>query len=349
MSLRAKVSDWFLRRGNRAMPHRLSARLTNRDASDERQGRLRLPILVTDATAAERSGTCAACQHWNGDRCQHPDARTRCQGGRGVIASYRLACARCPLGKWHQWVPAAVVIGSYYWPGAVELNVAAIRAANGPHVPILISDDCSPGHPCARLPGTQWRRLQDIASRYPNVDLQGNAYNIGHAGGDAQAFRKGLLWAQERGAAFLVKLSQRMILHAQHWLADAVVAFAHSGLATGGVGGLTDAVIMRVDRWAPIARERMPAEHSPIHQPAEPWFWGLHHEAGFGELWQWPLVTFDRGARALGVVGRAPPGVLWHDASAPEDYIGLAQALSVDLGAEFRVDGSHLLPRYSGG
>lgn len=338
MSLESQVIDWFARRGLGQPPASLLARAS--EARTPTTPRV-LPVVAPDDVTTARHEACQSCEHWQGGKCGHPDAKTRCQGGRGLVTMHRLACARCPLGKWHPWVPAAVVIGSYYWAGAVDLNVAAIRRANGPHVPILIADDCSPGHPCARLPGRQWQRLRDIAGRYPLVDLQSNARNIGHAGGDAQAFRKGLLWAEERGVTILVKLSQRMIVYEQHWLADAAVAFAHSGAATGGIEGLTDAVIMRVDKWAPIARERMPAEQAPINQPAEPWFWGLHHEAGFGAPWQWPLVTFERGARALGIVGHAPPGVLWHDASDPEDYRRLAEALNVDIGHEFRVDVPH--------
>jgi hypothetical protein len=54
--------------------------------------------------------------------------------------------------------PCAVVLGSYNWPHLVEMQIYTIRDTCGP-VPILVSDDCSPGFGPPVAPGGKFARL----------------------------------------------------------------------------------------------------------------------------------------------------------------------------------------------
>src|SRR5438270_3553860 len=107
--------------------------------------------------------------------------------------------------------PAGVVVGAYKWPRLVELQVRLIRHTCGP-VPILVSDDCSPGFGPPVEPGGRFDRLQQVCAAHPDVTLWPNVERIGHAGGDLAACWKGLVWARARGLAVLAKLSQRFLL-----------------------------------------------------------------------------------------------------------------------------------------
>jgi hypothetical protein len=306
---------------------------------------------------AQRRATCAECSWWGIKtvqgichskfaRCCHPKAGLPCVGGGGHDANPAHAKASCPLDTpaWGEFTPptvdtklAGIVIGSYYWADVVDLNIRTIRDTCG-EVPILVSDDCSPGHPCGRHAGPQYGWLKEICERH-KVRLSPNAVNIGHATGDLFAVRKGLVWAKENGLKYLVKFSQRMILTKPNWLAEAVAGFAASKAATGGTKGLTDVLILDVDRWLPIALAEIPAQHHPQHIWMEGHFTAMH-DRHFSDWWQWPLVNVDRST--------PHEGILWHNANPVEDYHALAAKYGIML-RDFSTCGSHELPKHNGG
>lgn len=306
-----------------------------------------LPLIVPPEVLAHRNAKCGACKHFDQATrlCTHYACKT-CQADANAR---QVPSSRCPIHEWDQWIapwftkegkiPCGLVIGSYYWPAFVELQIATLRKACG-EMPILISDDCSPGHPCCRVPGPQYARLKEIATKW-GVDIEFNSHNVGHAGGDIQAFRKGLRWAKAKGLKVLVKLSQRMIPRRQFWLQEIARRLMDSPAVVAGVRGLTDAVAMKVDAWNERAIHLFPQQHESVNMPAEAFFWNVFDQAFPGQsVAHWPLMDFDRG--------HAPADILWHDGSKLEDYQALADSLGISL-ENVALSGSHLVPNYSGG
>jgi hypothetical protein len=240
----------------------------------------------------------------------------------------------------------AVVLGSYRWPRLVELQVRAIRHTCGP-VPILVSDDCSPGFGPPVEPGSRFAELQELCTRYPDVTLWPNVERIGHTGGDLSACWKGLIWAQARGARVLAKLSQRFVLTLPRWLQDGARDLLQSGLplATQRCRGVevfdlrTEAMLLDVAAWSrPEALGRLLPRRHGRGQFAEAVFARVLADHLGGIFWPWGVCTAERY--------QATPGVVWHTANGPDDYRALAAWFGLDLDADFTTDGWHSDPNY---
>lgn len=236
--------------------------------------------------------------------------------------------------------PCGVVIGSYGYPALIELQIKVIRYTCG-DVPILISDDLSPGD--------RPQRIRDIAARFDNVDVQVSAERIGHAGGDMAAFHRGLVWAQDKGLRVLCKFSHRFLVTTPRWLQDGARGMLASGRVFGGQSCTegqfvfplrTEAVLMDVPKWhqPQVLGYLTPRK---IHQACEPI---IHHagtklvRGGRAGPWPWPIITRNRF--------RQTPGVLWHVCTPMKEYQALAARLGVTLDPDFSVGGNHLRPDY---
>lgn len=239
---------------------------------------------------------------------------------------------------------AGVVIGSYGMPGVVELNIACIRAACGPDVPILISDDCTPQ-------GEGLERLQGLPDKWDGVQLRSTERNMGHARGDVITFRTGLLWAVEKGLDYLVKFSQRFILTTSNWLSDDCWYMYTNGIRLMSQPAYhlhmhfpmrTECVIMNVPAAVPVIRTlkdcQTAAEHH-IH-------WAFNQQGIRME--RWPRIPPDRFHRYQGIV--------WHNSDANDTYgeshkayEDLAARHGIDLGPEFSGAGWHVIAQHRPG
>ncbi len=233
---------------------------------------------------------------------------------------------------------AGIVIGSYGMPGAVELNIAAIRHTCG-DVPILVYDDATP---CQE--GGQ--RIQTIPDRYSGVNLYISPQNHGHANGDLQAFRRGLEWASVRGLRRLVKFSQRFIITDQGWLRNDGDRMAGLGYDVYSQPAYhlnlyfrmrTECVMMDVGRCWPMVE----LLKNPVGCSAEDAVSNYADQLGLN-VGRWARIPPDRFARQ--------PGILWHNANSDDNYENpspeyreLAERLDVDLGSEFSGAGWHVI------
>jgi len=229
------------------------------------------------------------------------------------------------------------VVGSYGYPGLIEMQIRAIRRYAG-DVPILISDD--------RSPDGGWERIQALACQYPGVDVHVALSRIGHSGGDMAAFARGIMWAKDRGIRYLAKLSHRFVVTRPRWLQEGARALAKTGRPLAGQPCVehpfqfplrTEACLLDVDRW-----------HNPdvlAHLAPRPVGMAceliMHHvctEVIKEEMAPWDLFTKDRFERV--------PGVLWHCANGIHDYNQLAEKLGVVLDSDFHTGGNHLRSDY---
>lgn len=234
---------------------------------------------------------------------------------------------------------AGVVIGSYGMPGAVELNIAAIRATCGPCVPILVYDDHTPLEEGGD-------RIRTIPYRYSGVELLVSDQNHGHANGDVQAFRAGLEWANAYCLSILVKFSQRFIITDHDWLEQDATAMISGGhdIYTQKAYHLqlkfrmrTECVMMNVSRCWPMAH----AMSDRIGCSAEDAVANWSEQYGL-RVGRWARIPPDRFEKV--------PGLLWHNSDSNDDYNDqatgyreLAARLGVDLGQEFSGAGWHVI------
>lgn len=239
-----------------------------------------------------------------------------------------------------------VAIGSYKFPGCVDLNIRAIRQTCGP-VPILISDDCSPGFPDA----DRYARLQAVCAAHADVTLAPNAARIGHTGGDVATFHKAVTWAAARGLRVVAKISQRWIAVADGWLQHGAAELLASGLplASQRCSGVetfdlrTEACLLDVPAWNAAAvltriRPRRYWTDSPRGLTAETVIYRVLQDLLGGVFWPWSLLGEERH--------EARPGFLWHTVDRLAAYQRLAEQLGGNLDDDFHVGGWQRDPTY---
>jgi len=281
-----------------------------------------------------------------------------CRGGYGQCTLDRRhgAVACCRLGRSDQCPgyaaddrfrarpddpPCGVVVGVYWHVPLVELQVKAIRHFCG-DVPILVSDDASPDG--------RSERMRQLCALYRGVDFVSSATQIGHAGGDLAAFSRGLAWAKNQGLRILAKLSQRFFPTVPRWLQDGARDLLASGLHLAGQSCVegphrfplrTEACLLDVDAWhTPECLAYFAGR--PTRNATEAVVWDGCRRWHDGRMHPWALLG--------GVDRRRPaPGILWHTNTPGQAYRDLAARFGVDLGPEFNVHGSHLLPGYKVG
>lgn len=231
---------------------------------------------------------------------------------------------------------SGVVIGSYGMPGVVELNIAAIRHTCGP-VPILVVDDATPKNEGGS-------RIASITERYQGVELITNQANMGHAPGDLECFRQGLLWAGVRGLDVLVKFSQRFIITAPGWIQDDARSLIDSGDDIWSQPAYhlnlrfpmrTEAVMMRTPspELAKLCVDCKTATEDHMHWAAE--------TAGL-KIGRWERIPPDRFHRYKNIVWHNTDGVdVYREGG--KAYHELAERLGVDLGNEFSAAGWHVI------
>lgn len=228
-----------------------------------------------------------------------------------------------------------VVIGSFGMPSVVALNVAAIRASN-PDARILVYDDATPSE---RDPTGFFQRQSTHTGQSTHADgfeFHQACVSHGHIGGDVRAFTTGLQWASSLGLKYLVKLSQRFIIHAPPgWLArtchfaetEQVITASqkamHGSIRPWGDEGIrTECMLLRVADWArPEVLKRLLA----ISLTPEVWLRKTAEELMHPgkPITRWRLYGPDKNQRRT--------GILWHDANTEEEYHALAKSLGVKL------------------
>ncbi len=232
--------------------------------------------------------------------------------------------------------PCGVVLGCYRYVELIELQIKVIRYTCGP-VPILVSDDCSP----------RSREMQEVCARYPDVDFVCSEQRIGHAGGDMAAYERGIRWAKQRGLWALAKLSNRWICVTTRWLQEGCRAMLEAKAAASSDSCIegpnafpvrTESVLLDVDAWhRPDILEYIRGR--PIRMACEHIIWHVIQNWFGGKMHTWKLLNgTNRMNRA--------PGVIWHTNTPLSEYLQLASRFGVDLGPEFNIAGSHLMPDY---
>jgi hypothetical protein len=316
------------------------------------------PALGTDrarpcAYRGQPTGAVRACATCNGQvrlkefACRHPghaDRPTTTEPDCRACADYAAPDRFFPVpGD----PPCGVVVGSYGWPRLVELQINVIRHTCGP-VPVLVSDDCSPGFGPPVEPGGKFDRLQEACARYPDVTLWPNVERIGHTGGDVAAYWKGLQWAHARGLRVLAKLSQRFLLARSRWLQDGARTLLESELplATQRCRGRevfdlrTEAMLVDVTQWyrPDVLGRLLPRRYAGTGKLAEAVLQEALGDCLGGIFWPWDVYTEERY--------HATPGVVWHTANTPGDYRDLAALFGLGLDADFTTDGWQNDPEY---
>jgi hypothetical protein len=239
-----------------------------------------------------------------------------------------------------------VVLGCYGWPRLVELQIRLIRDTCGT-VPILVSDDCSPGFGERVAAGSPYALLQAVCASHDGVALWPNVARIGHTGGDVAAFWKGLLWAEARGLSVLAKLSQRFLLDRPRWLQDGARELLLCGLplAARRCRGAerfdlrTEACLLNVPQlYRPeILCALTPRRHG-LARTAEALLHQVLVERCGGVFWPWDVYGEDRYERN--------PGVVWHCSDPPAAYQCLAERFGLALDPDFHTSGWHADPSY---
>ena len=221
-----------------------------------------------------------------------------------------------------------VVIGSYKFPGLVELQLRAIRHWCGP-VPVLVSDDCSP----------HAGELARVCER-EGAEFSPNPERLGHTGGDLAAFWKGIRWARSKKLQVLCKLSQRFIGTSRRWLQDGARELIESALplSSNRCRGReswplrTEAVLLDAAAWhRDDVLDFLAPRQRPKPANAEFDFARLLDSKLGGLFWPWKLFGEDRYERR--------PGYLWHCSHRVGDYRKLAARFGVELDESFHVDG----------
>lgn len=218
-----------------------------------------------------------------------------------------------------------VVIGSYGMPSVVKLNVASILA-NNPDARILVYDDATPHD---RDPTGFFRQAP------VDFELHRASESHGHIGGDIRAFTTGLEWAASHGLKYLVKLSQRFIIHSPMWMKQ-TVQFAetenvvtasqkamHSGIRPWGHDGIrTECMLLRVADWA---RPEVIEMLLKISLTPEVWLRKTAEELVHPgkPVDRWRIYGPDKNHKRT--------GILWHDANPESEYHDLARKLGVNL------------------
>jgi hypothetical protein len=221
---------------------------------------------------------------------------------------------------------SGVVIGHYNALAFLELNLRLIRQHCG-DVPILISDDCSPGFGQTPPRDSVFGRLLSLQSRYPDILVWPNVERIGHAGGDMAAIWKGIVWAKAMGLSFLAKLSQRCMIDRNAWLHSACRVLHESGepllgrsCSADGWNVRTEAIVLNVDQWH---RPDILAHLTPrrIGWAVEMVLWDDVRDRLGGKMAEWDLLSPSRYLTASDVYFRG--------ANRPSDFERLARRVGL--------------------
>lgn len=223
-----------------------------------------------------------------------------------------------------------VVIGHYDGLAFLELNLRLIRQHCG-DVPILVSDDCSPGFGQTPAHESVFGQLLLLQERYPNVLVWSNVERIGHSGGDMASFWKGIVWAKAVGLSFVAKLSQRCMIDRNGWLNSACEQLRRSGDPLLGRGCLqdgwqvrTEAVVLDVEQWH---RPDILAHLTPrrIRWAFEMVLWDDVRDRLGSRMTEWDLLSPSRYLAASDVYFRG--------ANSPFEYQCLAQRVGLSYTA----------------
>ncbi len=232
-----------------------------------------------------------------------------------------------------------VVIGTFAAVPYVHLQLEAARRIY-PGTPILVHDDGSPHRD----------RLAELCQDY-GADFVGASERKAQFLGDVSVYRAGILWAQERGIKYLLKLSRRWIW-LEDWrpsfldLADTTDADTFSHYCTAnGFGFRTECVGFKVAAWHAIPEwaERVIAADKNIfveydlHRLAEQvskhgsekWKkWDRENKRQPDRLGYvpWPLMGTSRHT--------AVDSHLWHNSHRPSDYAALARSWGLGYTAQ---------------
>jgi hypothetical protein len=237
-----------------------------------------------------------------------------------------------------------VVIGHYNGLAFLELNLRLIREHCG-DIPILISDDCSPGFGPDPPPHSAFGRLLALQARYGNLRVWPNPTRIGHMGGDLAAVWKGIIWAKGAGLGFLAKLSQRCVIDRKGWLQAASAQLRRSGHALLGRSCMhegfnirTEALVLDVEQWhrPDILMHLVPRR---IQSPVEQVLWEDVQHRLDGNMAHWELLSPSRYT--------ATPDAYFRAANPPADYERLARRVGLDYtAADFDTTRSDRQPDY---
>lgn len=231
---------------------------------------------------------------------------------------------------------AGVVLGCYAYPKLAEVQINLIRFHCG-DIPILISDDCTPGYN-NNQPFLDFVRM---AKTYRNVFLWSNPMRLGHGGGDLTAFYAGIQWAKMHGLAWVAKLSQRMLMDSHHWLQRWVQEVEPTGFSLSSQACLqgtydfkirTEACLLRVDSWFdaevlnsiyPFAMNQSQMMEFYFLEQYEKFFGpNFHHTSLFGSQ------RFHRD-----------PDIIWHCSCPKTDYVEVASRFNLTIDSHFDCEG----------
>ena len=229
-----------------------------------------------------------------------------------------------------------IVLGCYAYPKLAEIQINLIRFHCG-NVPILISDDCTPGYN-TQQPFNEFVR---IAKTYRNVFLWSNPIRLGHGGGDLTAFYAGIQWAKMNKLSWLVKLSQRFLFDMHNWTDRWIEEVENTGfnlstqLCFQGKSDFklrTEACLLRVDPWydAEVLNSIYPFAMNET-QILEFYFLNMynkffgpvfHHTSLFGSQ------RYNKDA-----------DILWHCSTPKDEYIKLGRRFGLELDEHFDCEG----------
>lgn len=233
-------------------------------------------------------------------------------------------------------IPAGVVLGCYAYPKLAEVQVNLIRFHCG-DIPILISDDCTPGY-------NNHQPFQDfvrIAKTYRNVFLWSNPIRLGHGGGDLTAFYAGIFWAKMNGLKWIAKISQRFLVDSHRWLQRWVDEVDSTGFSLSSNECLqgthnfkirTEACLLRVDSWydAEVLNSIYPFAMNN-NQILE-YFFLEQYQRYFGELFHHTsLFGPQRFAK--------DPDIVWHCSCPKADYLEIASRFNLPMDDHFDCEG----------
>jgi hypothetical protein len=243
-----------------------------------------------------------------------------------------------------------IAIGSYGMPSMIQLQARVIRHHCG-EVPILVSDDQTQECHADPAAGRQLKARLLAVCRSEGLIYRNTAdRRIGHSGGDLGPFYHGLRFAAEHGHEYLCKLSQRFLIDIPNWFQTVTEQMRSrernlcSRQCRYGSDWhfhlRTECVFLYVPTWATSARLEQ-LRPRPIGMAAETLLYALHQQTG-EPIMGCPLFGDDRSY--------PDPGIVWKDHGDQEAttaaYRRLADQHGVQLGDDFTICHSHLLPNY---
>lgn len=229
-----------------------------------------------------------------------------------------------------------IALGCYAYPKLAEVQINLIRFHCG-DIPILISDDCTPGY-ADQQPFTDFVR---ISKTYRNVFLWSNPIRLGHGGGDLTAFYAGIFWAKMNNLKWVVKLSQRFMFDMHNWADRWVSEVEGTGFNLSTQPCLqgkhdfkmrTEACLLRVEPWydAEVLNSIYPfamnsdqvLEYFFLDMYTKHFGSNFHHTSLFGPQ------RYHKN-----------PDTLWHCSSTKTEYQEVASRFGLTLDPHFDCEG----------